>query len=393
MNVLLLVDCYLPSTKSSAKLVHDLARELVSMGHSTAVVTQDPDAPGIRTEDGVEVVRVQAGAIKGAKLWTRGLNEARLSSRIWSSAKDWFRSRRFDLVVYYSPTIFFGALVRRLKRLYGCRTYLILRDIFPQWAVDAGVLRKGPAYWYFKLKERQQYDAADVIGVQSPANLAYFEGSGRRTEVLYNWMRVEPRPSARSDFRRAWGLEGKTLFFYGGNLGVAQDVDNLVRLARGLRSVPEAHVLLVGEGSEAPRLRSVVEPNLTLKDALSQDDYLKLVSEADVGLISLDRRLRTQNFPGKLLSYLHAGIPTLASLNPGNDLGRLLESSGAGLACENGDDAGFLERALRLANDPALRSSMGAAARRLLEERFSARAAAEQVLEENPGFAERLGPI
>jgi glycosyltransferase involved in cell wall biosynthesis len=392
VNILLLVDCYLPSTKSSAKLVHDLALQFVELGHAPALVTQDPSIPAkvhISREHGYEVVRAHAGAIKGAPLWTRGLNEALLSSRVWRTVRPWFRERHFDVIAFYAPTIFWGALVRRLKKLYGCPAYMILRDIFPQWALDAGVLRPGPMYWFFKHKERVQYAAADVIGVQSPANLGYFRERGwderYRLEVLYNWMRLEidaPRPPT---FRRQFGLENKIILFYGGNIGVAQDMDNLLRLAARLRdTAPEAHFLFVGDGSEVPRILRLVAAeqldNVTIKDALSQEDYLALVSEIDVGLISLDRQLKTQNFPGKMLSYMHAAKPILASINPGNDLQTVVEQANAGFVCENGDDAALAEHALRLVRDAALRRTMGEASRQLLVSRFSARAAAEQIL-------------
>jgi glycosyltransferase involved in cell wall biosynthesis len=392
VRILLLVDSYLPSTKAGAKLIHDLAREFLDLGHAVSVVAPDEKAaadPEVRNEEGVEVVRVRAGAIKGAALWLRGWNEARLSSVLWSRCRGFFVSRTFDLVVFYSPTIFFGALVGRLKELYRCPTYLILRDIFPQWAVDAGVLRKGLAYWYFKRKEYGQYVAADVIGVQSPANLDYFRERGldrrHRLEVLYNWMRNEPARPSGADHRRRWGLEGKVVLFYGGNLGVAQDCDNLLRLASRLRQeAPEAHLLLVGEGSEVPRLRSIIAEqrleNVSIQDALPQDEYLELVGAVDIGLISLDRNLRTQNFPGKLLSYMHAGRPILASINPGNDLKDVVEAAGAGLVCLNGNDDAFLDCARRLIGDRALRETMGLASRKLLEERFSASSAANQIL-------------
>ncbi len=391
LRVLLLVDCYLPSTKSSAKLVHDLAAELRRQGHEPVVVAPDDalEAPCRESVDeGITVLRVRTGKIKGASLVRRGWNEMRLPATIWKAGRDFFRARPCDLVAYYSPTIFFGALVRKLKRLWRCPAYLILRDIFPQWAVDAGVLRKGAAYLYFKKKEREQYAAADVIGVQSPANLRYFEERGGdrkyRLEVLYNWSPLEPPPAARVDYRREWGLEGKVVFFYGGNIGVAQDMDNVVRLAEAMREDGRAAFLLVGEGSEVPRLRSLVESrnlrNLQLRDAVSQEEYAGMVGRFDAGLISLDRNLKTQNFPGKMLSYMLASLPILASVNPGNDLKDLLEREGAGLVTLNGDDAGFLENARRLATDAALRTEMGRRGRALLERRFSAAAAARQIV-------------
>ena len=382
MRVLLLVDCYYPSPKSSAKLVHDLAVECVRQGHEAAIAAPDDtlDVPSRESvEDGVTVLRVRTGRIKGASLWRRGWNELRLPAVMWKAGRAFFEAKRADLVAYYSPTIFFGPLVRRLKRLWGCRAYLILRDIFPQWAVDAGTLRKGLPYLYFKRVERAQYAAADRIGVQSPGNLAYFQGRGLPVEVLYNWASPVPPAPAREDYRKLWGLEGKTVFFYGGNIGVAQDVDNLLRLAAALEAEPRAAILLVGEGSEVPRLRELRRPNLQVRDAVPQEEYAGMVGQFDVGLISLDRRLKTQNIPGKLLSYLAAGRPVLASVNPGNDLRSLIEDAGAGCVVENGDDAAFAAAARRLL-EPGPRREMGERGRALLTSTFSVEAAARRVL-------------
>ena len=383
MRICVIVDCYLPSTKSSAKLVHDLAVEFRRLGHEPLVVAPDDalEVPSRETlEDGVRVFRIRTNRIKGAGLLRRGWNEMRLSSVIWKAGRDFFRANPCGLGVFYSPSIFFGALVRRLKALWGCRSYLILRDIFPQWALDAGVLRRGPAYWCFKWKERAQYRAADVIGVQSLANLKYFAGKPHRVEVLYNWTTLEDPPPAAHDYRREWGLEGKIVFFYGGNIGVAQDMDNVMRLAQGLASDSRVAFLLVGEGSEVPRLKRTAPPNLQIRDAVTQEEYAGMVGQFDVGLVSLDRALKTQNFPGKMLSYMLARLPILASTNPGNDVIQLIESEGAGLVSINGNDALFLDHARRLAGDEKLRGEMGGKGRALLERRFSVASAARQIL-------------
>lgn len=385
MRILLLVDCVLPSTRSSAKLVHDLAVELHRQGHDPVVAAPDDALEtdcDVREAGGVTTLRIRTGRIKGAGLVTRGWNEARLSAVMWKRGGAFFRSNPCDLVAWYSPSIFFGPLVRRLKRLWGCPGYLILRDIFPRWAVDAGVLRKGPVYLYFRSKEKLQYRTADVIGVQSPANLKYFEEPGAvrppRLEVLYNWTDpAVPDPAPL-------GLDGKVVFFYGGNLGVAQDVDNLVRLAGRLADEPSAHLLLVGEGSEAVRLRGLIAEkglrNIEVRDAVDQERYLSMVAAADVGLISLDRHLRTQNLPGKMLSYMQCSIPILASVNPGNDLREIVEKADAGLVSWNGEDDAFAANARLLAGDAERRRTMGRNARALLEETFTVERAARQIL-------------
>src|ERR1035437_5383193 len=292
---------------------------------------------------------------------------------MWRGAREFFQENPCELVVFYSPTIFFGGLVRRLKSMWGCPSYLILRDIFPKWAVDAGVLREGMLYRYLKRKELEQYAAADVIGVEAFGNLSYFEkelpGDRYRVEMLYNWLDAREEPSLSSYWRSRLGLDGKVVFFFGGNIGVAQDLDNILRLAAGMRGREEVFFLLVGSGSEVQRLNAEIEKqglrNVRILPPLSQREYMQCLSECDVGLVSLDRRLISHNFPGKLLGYVLCGKPVLASLNPDNDLIEFLRHADAGFACTNGEDEKLLAAALLLSTQPEARQRMGRNAREL----------------------------
>src|SRR5260370_27654999 len=98
--------------------------------------------------------------IKGTTEFSRGFREMRLSDTLWRRAKSFLLAKPVDLIVFYSPTIFFGGLVRCLKSRWGCPAYLILRDIFPQQAVDAGILRKGMVWRSVRGKEGSQHDVA-----------------------------------------------------------------------------------------------------------------------------------------------------------------------------------------------------------------------------------------
>ncbi len=391
MRILLLVVYYLPSTIASAKLIHDLAVEFHHLGHEPVVVAPDENIltdTEISCENSVKVLRVRTGKIKTASRIIRGINEARLSEIIWKKGRSFFEHNPCDLIIYYSPTIFFGTVVKRLKKLFSCPSYLILRDIFPQWAMDAGLLTRGIIYNYFKFKERQNYEAADIIGVQSPANLHYFKENGLdkqyHLEVFYNWASLREENIQQGLHRKRLGLQGKVVFLYGGNIGVAQDMDNIIRLADTLRNEQSAFFLLVGDGSEVPRLRAAIASkglmNIAIHDAVGQREYLSMLSEFDVGLISLDRGLKTQNFPGKMLGYMYHSIPILASINPGNDLKEILEGRQAGLVCMNGDDDLFAAHARRLVRDEEYRRLLGKNARALLESTFSVSKAAKQIL-------------
>jgi glycosyltransferase involved in cell wall biosynthesis len=391
MQILIIADCYLPSLKSGAKLIHDLGVEFRRQGHEVTILTpSDAISEGlqVRTEDGLCIARVKSGTIKGTTKLCRAIREMRLSDTLWRRAKSFLLARSVDLIVFYSPTIFFGPLVRRLKSHWGCPAYLILRDIFPQWAVDAGILRKGLVWWYFRRKEVEQYDVADLIGVESPANLQYFSREFPKKayclQVLYNWTNPDGGDPPSAGYRGRLGLQGKVVFMYGGNLGVVQDLNNIVRLAKRLTPYRHIHFLLVGEGSEVSRLEKMVAEenlsNIQILSALPQEQYMSMLSEADVGLISLDRRLRTHNVPGKMLGYMKCGKPVLASISSGNDLFEILEKNQAGFCLLNGDDDGLCAAALRLANDRELRISMGRNSYKMLERLFTADAAVRQIM-------------
>jgi glycosyltransferase involved in cell wall biosynthesis len=292
------------------------------------------------------------------------------------------------LIIFYSPTIFFGDLVRRLKALWGSPSYLVLRDIFPKWAVDAGLLREGILHRYLKRKELAQYAAADVIGVEAPGDMFYFHDEVRglrcQVEVLYNWLDTREMPATFSGWRQRLGLEGKVVFFYGGNIGVAQDLDNIIRLAEGLRDRQDVFFLLIGSGSEVKRLAAEIESkhlhNIRIHPPMPQKDYMECLSEFDVGLVSLDRRLQSHNFTGKLLGYVLCGMPILASVSPGHDLIKLLHREDAGIACMNGEDETLRAAALAMVSDREIRERMGRNARALGETMFSVQTIAKQIL-------------
>jgi glycosyltransferase involved in cell wall biosynthesis len=396
VRVLILVDCYFPSHKSGAKLIHDLGVELSRQGCRVTILTAAPGLARnlvVSDEDALRVARVKTPKIKGAWKPIRAFHEARLSSVVWRKAGQFLADNPADLILFYSPTIFWGGLVSRLKTLWQVPAYLILRDIFPEWAADVGLLGRGLTYRYFHRQAIRQYDAADVIGVQSPGDLPYFENRFERVfphrpnrlEVLHNWSAVREQNLARTEYRVRLGLQGKVVFFYGGNLGAAQDVGNILGLASSLKDHDEIRFLLVGEGDEVPRLRKMISRrdlrNILLLPAMEQHEYLAMVSEFDVGLITLDRRLIHHNIPGRLLAYLYWGIPVLASINPGNDLFQLIGNSFAGFCLENGEDEKLRVAALVLAGDADLRARMGKNARALLERTFSAERAARQILQ------------
>lgn len=392
MNILLVVDCYHPSPKSVAQLAGDLALEFARQKHGITVLTPSDEltsACEVRDEDGVRVIRVRSPRLKGARLARRALNELLLSPRLWLGGNKILKGLSIDLVVYYSPSIFLAPLVWFLKRRYRCRSYLILRDLFPQWALDAGIIKNGVVLRYFRVFERINYWVADTIGIQSPSNRLYFEerfpGFVRRLKVLFNWTKTWG-DSASSEVRIRLGLSPENiLFVFGGTIGQAQGLEQLIELAQELSDSPAAHLLFLGDGSEVPKLKRMATEhnlsNVSFISSVGQDEYLKLLSGADVGLISLKRELSTHNIPGKLLGYANCRLPVLAAIGENSDLEAVLSQHNSGLVCPADDIPALVANARRLISDKELRTQMGERNRLLLESLFSVKSAATQILE------------
>ena len=389
MRVVLLTDSYLPNKTSVARMIDELALELVNIGHSVTIVTstRELSAPfQVEQHAGLRICRVRAGKGDHIGRVSRAIAELTLPFLVWHHAKAELENAPPEIVVSYSPTIFWGYVVGRIKRKHRSRAYLILRDIFPQWAVDIGLLsRNNPAYWLFRAVEKLQYRVADRIGVQSPSNTAYFKGSPEleeKIEILWNWASAEAPAPVNPSFRERLGLLGKTVFFYGGNMGVAQQMDRLVRLAVALRANPNVHFVLVGEGSERERINREAQQrgltNMHVLPPVSQNEFLVMLHEFDVGVVLLDPQLTTHNIPGKLISYATAGKPILAEVNAGNDVIALLHDHRAGLASAN-DESALLLNSNLLADSVELRTELGGNAKRLAEKLFSVKSAALQI--------------
>ena len=392
-KILLLLDRYLPYPISSAIMFRDLAKELSIQGHDVTIISGSSNITGdldITTEENIKVVRVKSPNLK-TNNFMRLINEITLGRRIWNRTKDSIDYSGFNLVIYYSPTIFWAFLINKLKKNFRLKSYLVLRDIFPKWAADLGLIKKyGLVYLFFKIHEYRLYSSADCIGVQSPKSKSYFEENfylkSFNPEVLYNWVQQEAEVNFNeiSSIRKDLNIDKKVIFLYGGNIGVAQDLDNLLDLALLLKDQKDIFFLLVGEGTEFKRLNNRIfndnMTNIVLMESVSPDEFQKIVTASDVGLISLNRDFKTQNIPGKIMSYVKSKKPMLASVNKGNDMFDIVHNN-SGYVVLNGDNTSFIEYAIKLAKDKKLRGIMGESGHKLLHEIFSVELASRKILQ------------
>ncbi|EKO3599079.1 glycosyltransferase family 4 protein [Vibrio metschnikovii] len=399
MRLALIIDDYLPhSTRVGAKMFHELACYYVSLGYQVTVITpaEGQKQRLVKTQfGGVNVWYFSSGAIKDVAKVKRALNETLLSLRAWRAISAEVKSDTFDGIIYYSPSIFFGRLVSKIKTRCQCKAYLVLRDLFPQWVIDAGMISSGSVIEkYFRFFEKYSYDQADMIGLMSEKNQQLFNvatDSQYQTEILRNWAELKPHVlnSADDSIRRKLNLEDKVIYFYGGNIGHAQDMANLMRLTRAMMKHERAHFLFVGQGDEVSLINQLAKEwalnNFTYLPSVNQDEFKNLLADVDIGLFSLSAHHTAHNFPGKLLGYMVQSIPILGSVNRGNDLLEIVNYNQAGFISINGEDDKLYQDALSLYQDVLLRKNVGRNAFTLLEREFSVQAAGQVMLEKLKG--------
>ena len=392
MRIALITDSYAPMRISAAVQLADLAREFVAQGHKLLVMvpSDDLEAPfKVEELDNVEVLRVRAPKTKDVNYIKRTLSELYMPFALKRGlAQSPYAKTLFDGVVWYSPSIFHGPLVKALKRKSRCRSYLILRDIFPEWAVDMELLGRGLPYKFFKCIERYQYSVADVIGVQTPANRGYLKAwssqSGRMVEVLQNWL-AESTNSGCSISVNDTPLAGRKIFVYAGNMGVAQSAELILRVAEMLTiSRPDIGFLFVGRGSEVERLKQYAATqkldNVAFHDEIDSSEIPGLYAQCAVGVVALDSRHKTHNVPGKFLSYMQNGLPVFAVVNSGNDLLELIANRRVGVASSSSDADDLANLAQSLIEAIDTDDDMGERCKLLATELFSPNLAVKQIV-------------
>lgn len=392
MRLVLVADTFPPLRTSGAVQLRDLSRELVHQGHQLTVLlpAADMDEPW-RLDDweGVCVMRLRAPKTKDIGYLRRTLNEFWMPFTMRRQLKrSPLAHECYDGVVWYSPSIFHGPLVQALKRQSRCPAYLIIRDIFPEWAVDMGLMGRGLPYRFFALVARYQYAVADVIGVQTQGNQIYFakwqHQKGRKLDVLQNWL-AKPIFQPCSIKLDQTTLVQRKVFVYAGNMGIAQGVDILLDLAERLQLHYDVGFLFVGRGRDVVRLRKDAHDrgltNVLFFDEIDPDEIPSLYAQCAIGLVALDARHRSHNIPGKFLTYMQSGLPVLACVNAGNDLADLIRSEAVGQVCENHQVDDLVMLAEKLLVQLSTDSNISNRCTSLFERQFSVKQAVGQIVD------------
>lgn len=366
----------------------DLMKEFIQHGHRPYIVTPREKKLGEKTElidyPEYSLLKVQIGNTSNVSLIEKGISTVTLSSQFYHAVKNMLGHLQFGLILYSTPPITLATPIRRLKKLFKCKTYLMLKDIFPQNAVDLGMFsQSSPIYKYFRLQEKKLYQVSDKIGCMSLANVEYVlkhnpEIPRDKIEICPNAIiphELENRDGYRRAVRYKFGIpDNAVVYLYGGNLGKPQGIPFLIQCLSAMKNQEKCFFVICGSGSEYGLIEKYVEEekprNVRLINFLPKQEYDELVKGCDVGLIFLDYRFTIPNFPSRALSYMEYAMPMVVCTDQVSDLGQIAEENGFGWFCPSNNVKQFAQCIQGICAEQL--EEMGNMARMYLEREYTA---------------------
>jgi glycosyltransferase involved in cell wall biosynthesis len=397
MHILLVTDSYPPEIRSASHLMLELAQELQRRGHEVTVITTWPEYnldqaviskkfQPLENENGIRVIRVKTLPHHNVNYIVRAVSQLLMPMQFLTGL--WRHKIHADAAIIYSPPLPL-ALVGSWLRRSGTRTLLNIQDLFPQNAIDLGILRSKFQIKFFQAIERFAYDSADLVTVHSEGNrrmlLKQYPQFESKIKLLHNWVDVEHHRvnHVGVDFRKKWGIDQKHIAVFAGVMGPSQYLDLILNIAEHMQDRTDLLFLLVGDGKERLRLEQLAAQkslnNVRFEGFISRDVYPDLLNICSIGLVCLSPQNMTPVVPGKILGHMAAGLPVAAFLHESSDAHEMIAAANCGVSTNSGDlDACVLALQKLLANETQF-AAIGQRGRSYALEHFSKEVCVSQI--------------
>lgn len=347
MNILFLSISTVISNMKNRGIYPDLMREFAINDHNVYIVCPSERRFKKQTKlsiyNNIHILEVKTLNITKSTFIEKGIATLLIEYQYSKAIKKYLASIKFDLILYATPPITFNSLIKKLKVKYNCMTYLMLKDIFPQNAVDLGIFKKRSLFYnYFRRKEKLLYSISDFIGCMSKANIEYLlrnnEIDKEKIEICPNAISITKRESdfSKDEMFEKYNLpKDVPIFIYGGNLGLAQGIKFLIDVLTSNKNRKDSYFLIVGSGNKSHLIQNWIgknnPSNVKLINQLERTEYDKLEFYCDVGMIFLDSRFTIPNFPSRILSYMECKLPLLIATDKVSDLGKIAKNNEFGI--------------------------------------------------------------
>ena len=352
LRILLVLQDYRPALNSAANLYGSLADELMRRSHEVGVLTrsvgrytstQRTEFEGSRRSTSESEWRVATLRVPQRILAARTMEQAIMGVQFLT--KGLFRVPRHDAIIVYSPPLPICIAAIALGKRWNVPVITNVQDLYPQTAIDLGLLRNRVVKKIVSWMERWVYRHSRAVVAHSEGNKGHVinvDGRADRVHVIENWADTDLITPANgsSRFREEHGLKGDFIVSFGGTMGFAQGLQDVIALAELVQDREHIKFVLAGDGVLRESLEeSVLKKHLSnvkFVGHLPEDQYADLLRESNLTLVTLDRRLGTPVIPGKIHSAMAAGTPILLYCNKGSDAVGLLNSVGLGIHVEAG---------------------------------------------------------
>lgn len=290
------------------------------------------------------------------------------------------------IVLYHTPPVNLHRTISFLKKRYRAFTYLLLKDIFPQNAVDLKMMQsQGLMHKLLRKDEESTYSIADKIGCMSGANLDYmmnkFPEYSIKFEINPNTCVIPPS----IPYNSANTEDGVLRLIIGGNLGLPQDVVSFVKeVIEITKYLIRVELHIAGGGTQSKIVESILQTyqckNIFYHGNLPQEKFENLLLNCDVGIILLNPLFTIPNFPSRLLSYMKHAMPVLCYVDDATDIGIIAENAGFGFNIRRGDKAMLINKIELLYEDVELRENMGLRSYTYLKDNYDVTISKEKIL-------------
>jgi glycosyltransferase involved in cell wall biosynthesis len=343
------------STLKKRGIYQDLLNHFTSQGNSVYIIAPIERRHNKKTfiieEGNARILNVQTLNLSKTNSIEKGLGQVLVENQFLSAVKEYYKNVTFNLVLYSTPPITFSKVISYIKNRDKAYSYLLLKDIFPQNAIDMQMMKQnGLMHKYFKNKEKKLYELSDTIGCMSEANKHFVLENNLeipKVKVEVNPNSIKPvfinyNEEEKRSIKNKYNIPlDKKIFVYGGNLGIPQGVDFLIETIARLKE-PLAHILVVGSGTQFSKLSNLFTKNrpsnASLLYGLPREEYDILLGACDIGMIFLHKDFTIPNFPSRLLAYLEMKKPVLAATDINTDIGKVIENAECGYWVEAGDN-------------------------------------------------------
>lgn len=335
MNYLILTDCFYPQSKSASRHIYDLAEELVRRKNNVCIVCPGYNKISVnkKLNKKIKILREKKFNNKNKNYFIRGFQEILLPFKFYKLICN--NIKTVDKLIVYSPSIFFGLILKKIKKKYNCKVILLLRDVFPEWAAQINILKKNSFIFFFlKYISNLQFKFSDTICLQSKKDYnlinKFYKIPNKKKKILYNWITIKKIKYKRDNLKKYFKI------VFGGTVGPAQNWGNIIFLIKKTILLNKKIIFfIVGDGMEKNKilktLNNINSNKILFLNSMKEDDYLSFIKNCDLGILSLNKNILFDNFPGKFFSYMEANLPILSDLPDEHQLAKLIKKYKIGL--------------------------------------------------------------